>query len=615
MTTRRRSSSRANDAPPVGSAAKVADEGAVALLEAYGAAFQSAVREVYRRCVLHGEPWFVAGGNRTRVGGLRSELIARGWSQREATSIHTTATATQASAVESTKLALQRACQDLEVIQSRLQAAKRRPSEIGKRHGLARRRDRLAARCERLTRRLEDDDVRVVFGGKKLVLAGNDPLAHGYESKEQWRARFDRARSSNFVLYGDAESSVGNYSARIVLSDERTDDAVVLRVPAFLRHLADGKATVRIAVRGFANNRETLSWAMAPDFAGHRERVQSRERQSAIYAAQTAALAGGQQVPVPKSPTKTAPALRCNSPVSVRFHVDERLGGWYVQATLNRPARMPKPKPTLVLGADLNPDHIAWSLVKVDGNPISFGRIDFDLSGTAEQNRDALGVAVAELARIARRHGAVIAVETLDFTRARAQLRYSSRRLKRLLSSFAYNKFFEILSSRCALEDLDVISVNPAWSSVLGQANYAGVCGVSVDQGAAAVLARRALGLRERVRPAVARRLPRSAAEGQTQRLRMLAKALPRRRATWEPRGFCSRAEQSAAENQRPQGKDAPFVAVPAPCSQSGPTRGSLRGKPVPCDDTVAVATVLAAQPSRGERSTLSEVNVGQGWE
>ncbi len=140
-----------------------------------------------------------------------------------------------------------------------------------------------------------------------------------------------------------------------------------------------------------------------------------------------------------------------------------------------------------------------------------------DLSGSADQNRDRLGVAIAALVEVARRHGAAIAVETLDFTRARAQLRSSSRRLKRLLSSFAYHKFFAVLSSRCAREDVAVISVNPAWSSVLGQANCAGVRGISVDQGAAAVLARRALGLRERVRPAVARRLPRSAADGHTQ--------------------------------------------------------------------------------------------------
>lgn len=123
MTTRRRSPCRANDAPPVGCTAKVVDEGAVALLEAYGTTFQSAVREVYRRCVLHGEPWFTAKNDANDTSGLRGELIARGWSQREATSIYTTATAAQSAAVESTKLALQRARQDLAVVQDALQAA------------------------------------------------------------------------------------------------------------------------------------------------------------------------------------------------------------------------------------------------------------------------------------------------------------------------------------------------------------------------------------------------------------------------------------------------------------------------------------------------------------
>lgn len=38
----------------------------------------------------------------------------------------------------------------------------------------------------------------------------------------------------------------------------------------------------------------------------------------------------------------------------------------------------------------------------------------------------------------------------------RPQLRYSSRRLKRLFLSFAYYKFFEVLSSRCAREDREI---------------------------------------------------------------------------------------------------------------------------------------------------------------
>ena len=359
---------------------------------------------------------------------------------------------------------------------------------------------------------------------------------------------------------------------------------------SFLRHLSDGKASVRIAVRGFVNNRGALACAMSPDFAAHKHKLQGHARQAELYAAQSAALAAGEQVPVPRPPAKAAPSLHCSSPVSVRFHFDERHGAWYVQATFDRPPKTSQAKPTLVLGADLNPDHLAWSLLKADGNPVSFGRIALDLSGSAEQNRDRLGVAVAALVEVARRHGAAIAVETLDFTRARAQLRSSSRRLKRLVSSFAYHKFFAVLSSRCAREDVAVISVNPAWSSVLGQANFAGVRGISVDQGAAAVLARRALGLCERVRPAVARRLPRSAADGHTQCLGVLAKALTKRGTTWEPRGFCSRSEPAprspaaVAPGDRRLAREGSRVtrcklSAPAPFSHQVPSAVRRRGR------------------------------------
>ena len=120
---------------------------------------------------------------------------------------------------------------------------------------------------------------------------------------------------------------------------------------------------MRIAVRGFVNNRELLSQAMSPDFAAHKHKLQGHAQQAELYALQSAALAAGEQVPVPRPPAKAAPSLHCSSPVSVRFHFDERHRAWYVLATFHRPPKTPARRPTLVLGADLNPDHLAWSLV------------------------------------------------------------------------------------------------------------------------------------------------------------------------------------------------------------------------------------------------------------
>lgn len=569
----------------------------MALLEAYGDAWNQAMREVYQRCVVGKEAWFVpAKGNGGAPGGVRSELLGRGWSQREATSIHTSAVGAHAAAVESTKLALQRAAQDLEVVEDKLAVARRRTKDKHKRHGLSRAQMRLRSKIARLSDRLDDGDVRVCFGGRKLAMAGNDPEGRGFESRQAWRETWERARAWNFACYGDKEAVFGNYSAQVLLSEDGCSDAVRLRVPVFLRHLSGGVEWAEIGVRGFAerNRRAMLARAMDLDLEGHRRRVVERQADRDLYQVQTAALEAGQAVPVPRRPAVTDPKLACHSPVTVRFFWSEAHSGWYVNATFDRPARKTRdPRPSFVLGADLNPDHIAWCLVNAHGNPLRWGRINIDLSGNADQNRDNLGVATADLCKLARSHGAAIAVETLDFTRARAGLRYSSRRLKRLLPSFAYNKFFQILASRSAAEGLDVIPVNPAWSSVLGQADYAGPYGVSVDQAAARVLARSGLGLGTTVRPQVSGQLPRSGAgagaspAGTTPSgvvgwpgLKLLAGSLPHRRSTWDPSGFCLRRQSAQAG---PPGKGTP-PAAPAPCSQPGPKPGTSVScpKPVP---------------------------------
>ncbi|MHB1626663.1 MAG: hypothetical protein ACYCUC_15830 [Candidatus Dormibacteria bacterium] len=84
-------------------------------------------------------------------------------------------------------------------------------------------------------------------------------------------------------------------------------------------------------------------------------------------------------------------------------------------------------------------------------------------------------MAVAGLVAIAKSEGAAIAHEDLDFSRSRAGPRYLPHRLARLLSSFAYNQLLTTLASRCASYGVRHVPVNPAWTSVLGQANYAGV--------------------------------------------------------------------------------------------------------------------------------------------
>ena len=197
-----------------------------------------------------------------------------------------------------------------------------------------------------------------------------------------------------------------------------------------------------------------------------------------------------------------------------------------------------------MLGVDINPDEHAWSVVDQAGNPFAFGRIALEPVGTNGQMENRIGEAVKELCLIAQKHNANLSCETLDFTRARKDLRYQSPALARKLTSFAYRQVLNTLASRCAREGILLVSKNPAFTSVLGQLNYASTLGISVDQAAACVIARRALGLGERLRPSVARRLAGAQPLRQNTRLlRQAAKTLaPKgRKATWDGDGLCRR--------------------------------------------------------------------------
>lgn len=116
-----------------------------------------------------------------------------------------------------------------------------------------------------------------------------------------------------------------------------------------------------------------------------------------------------------------------------------------------------------------------------------------DLSGTSGQNFDEIARALAKLVSLAMAHGAPIAHEEFDCARKRGDLRYMPRILARLRSSIAYAKFAATVASRCAHERAKRIPVDSAYSSVLRQANCAGVYRVSVAHGGVCVIAGRAL--------------------------------------------------------------------------------------------------------------------------
>ena len=74
-----------------------------------------------------------------------------------------------------------------------------------------------------------------------------------------------------------------------------------------------------------------------------------------------------------------------------------------------------------------------------------------------------------------------------------------------MLSSFAYRQAIQSLRAAAFRAGVEVLEVNPSYTSTIGAVNHAARFGISIHQGAAIAIARRSLGLSERPAVRVAR--------------------------------------------------------------------------------------------------------------
>ncbi len=97
------------------------------------------------------------------------------------------------------------------------------------------------------------------------------------------------------------------------------------------------------------------------------------------------------------------------------------------------------------------------------------------------------------------RAGKPIVEERLEFSKKKAALEAEGSQPARMLSSFAYRRMIQYVKAAAFRAGVEVIEVNPAYTSTMGAVNYAArYYGISIHQGAAIAIARRGLGLSER---------------------------------------------------------------------------------------------------------------------
>lgn len=345
-------------------------------------------------------------------------------------------------------------------------------------------RDRLVA----LKREADRDIPAVVFGSKKLLRKRSAIHKNDLEAIARWKNSWDAARSAGFMLMGSKDETAGCQSC-IGQMTPQGRLSLKLRLP---NSLASG-----------SEKHLLLEDLELPDFGADaiRTALRAHVEKSAARTAITYRFVRDADWPKGRkaSAWRVCITIAEQMPDISRRSFETHTTSGNVETTS---AIGKKDIFAGAIGVDINADHLAWAVIDRFGNPLKThcGKIPLPLRGKTSGRRDAIiGRAAGEIIAIALRMGLPIVLEKLDFTAKKKDLEGQSAGYARMLSSFAYAKIQTTLRRRAIRDGVELVDVNPAYTSVIGRVNYAERYGLSVHISAAVSIARRAAQFSERV--------------------------------------------------------------------------------------------------------------------
>ncbi len=328
-------------------------------------------------------------------------------------------------------------------------------------HQMQRRLAILHLRLDRLTKQKEAKDYAICFGTRKLFHAQYNLEANGYASHQEWQTAWRAERSKQFFVVGSKDESAGNMLCQ--LSEQGDTLTMKLRLPDSLnlgKHLNISKI----------------------DFQYGKDQIQKALRSSHR-----------------KQREDGKGTVRDGTALSYRFVKDKKGYRLFVSVDVTAPELLTN-RNLGAIGIDLNADHLAVSEIDYRGNWIFSQRHDLPILGkTSHQASAMIGDEVAKMIELATMSCKPIVIEKLDFQKKKRDFNQYNPTGARMLSSLAYNKILQTIKAAAFRAGVEVIEVNPAYTSVIGQVNYAQVYGLSVHLASAIAIARRGLGFSEKL--------------------------------------------------------------------------------------------------------------------
>ncbi|MBW4512092.1 MAG: hypothetical protein KME64_37180 [Scytonematopsis contorta HA4267-MV1] len=157
-----------------------------------------------------------------------------------------------------------------------------------------------------------------------------------------------------------------------------------------------------------------------------------------------------------------------------------------------------------VISLDINPSSIDWAEIDPNGNAIKWGSLSLQIGLPKNKMENQLQTVALFLVKLSLKTGKPIVHEKIDFASKKLRMRESgNQKYNRMLSGWAYSKFFQILNSIATNRGVSTFGVNPQYTSLLGMTKFMRRYGINSGVAAAIAIGRRGMNKSERLPAAI----------------------------------------------------------------------------------------------------------------
>ena len=294
--------------------------------------------------------------------------------------------------------------------------------------------------------------MKLCWGTKRLFKAQHYLVENGFNSHVSWLNTYRKKRDSQVNFIGSADEPCGNQNAQ--LSYDEAKGLFSLRIRKDLEYMQNAKDKF-MAIEGL-------------DFNLHKNELIGAIREKA-------------------------------TPLTLR--ILRRENKWYLQVIFTWKIDTKNRATTSqygTLGLDFNDGFITLSETDYYGNLVGQHHYPLHYHGTGDKAKTEIQTVVASIVKLAQQERKSLVIENLDFGKTKARTdKGSSRKGKaynKMIHALDYSRYKKCMENACHRHNVELILINPAYTSMIGVEKYSRRMKLSPHQAASYVIARKGQG-------------------------------------------------------------------------------------------------------------------------